>query len=353
MQIVRESIFSSAIRSFFSTLLAMLGILIALFLVIAIFITLGRPYTTPSDAIEMEILPDAQGNTELLAESHPIILRLDITGVIGEEDHMSSESIQSYLNAAKRGIFKNRVKAIMLYISSPGGSATESDLVYNTLKRFKEKTNIPIYAFTPDICASGGYYIACAADKIFAAPIAIVGSCGVKFGPNFNFYEFLKTHGIMAKTFADGKNKDKLPLFEPWDNSDTKEPAYQDILDTLVVVYDRFVDIVNDARSSHGLTTDRLKNVYGASVYAGTKAKELGYIDEISLTYEDTLKNLASSASLETYQVIRLSRRPSAISSLISGQLSLWTNKTKSLLLGLPVGGRFENKPLYYYDNNR
>lgn len=351
MQIVRESIFSSAIRSFFNTLLAMLGILVAFFTVLAIFFALSRTYSIPNENLEIDLLPDADGHMEILTDSAPVLLRIDISGVIGEEDDCSEEAVQSYLYASQKGVFKNRVKGVMLYISSPGGSATEGDLIYTVIKKFKEKTNVPVYAFTPDICASGGYYIACAADKIFANPIAIVGSCGVKFGPNFNFYEFLQSHGIKAKTFADGKNKDKLPLFEPW-NEEQNPPPYQDILDTLTVVYDRFLNIVHEARASKGLTRERLRDL-GASVYAGKKAETLGFVDDANSSYDDALRELAVAANVPQYQVVRFIKTPSAISCLISNQLKIWLHKSKELLLGISLGGTFENQPLYYYDASR
>lgn len=350
MQIVRESIFVSAIRSFFNTLLAVLGLLIAIVIVGILATTLTPPYRLDDDFIEMQILPDAKGDAVILPETAPVILQIDISGIIGM-DHLTGESIETFLRAARKGVMKkDRIKGILLYIDSPGGSAVDSDRIYQAIMRYKTAFQVPVYAYTPSFCASGGYMIACSADQIYASPSSIVGSIGVKWGLGFNFWQFMQTHGISSVTLTEGLYKEKYPMFS---KAAEDTSSYNDLIAIMKDSYTQFIEIVAKARETHGLSATALRETYGAQVYLGPTAEKNGYVDHGSAYYSDALSDLAKEAHIDTtaYQVLRFNYKPSPLQDLVKGKLSLWLEETRNALLGIKSHGRFDNTLLYYYDS--
>jgi signal peptide peptidase SppA len=349
MQFVRESIFVSAIRSFFNTFLAVLGIMLALVIFMITTGLFSTPYQTDDELLEMKILPDAKGETAVLAETTPVILQLDILGIIGDS-HITGDSIENFLRASRKGVMKkDRVKAILLNIDSPGGGAIDSDLIYQAIMRYKSAYNVPVYAYTPGLCASGGYMIACSADKIYASPSSIVGSVGAKWGLGFNFWQFMQTHGIESVTIAEGLYKEKYPSFtKPLDGTS----SYADLIAIVADSYVQFTSLVAKARSEKGLTSALLKSTYGAQVYSGMSAEKNGYVDNGNAYYLDALTDLAKSANLsETpYQVVKFVYKQSPLQGLVSNKLALWMEDVQSKLLGTTSKGKLQNTLLYYYD---
>lgn len=350
MQIVRESIFISAIRAFFNTFLGMLGLGVALMIfVIVSGILFFSPYRTEDELIDMRILPNAKGDTTILPETAPVILQINISGVIGDK-HLTANAIESFLRASRKDVLRNnRVKGLLLYIDSPGGAAVDSDLIYHAISSYKKEFNLPVYTFIPGLCASGGYMIACAADKIYASPSSIVGSVGVILGLGFNFWQFMQTHGIDAVTLTEGLYKEKYPTF-------TKPPegtsSYNDLIAIIQESYEQFINLVGNARNSKGLTASMLRNTYGAQVYLGPTAEKNGYVDNGNAYYNDALTDLVKEIGLENhpYQVVQFNYKFSPLEELVSNKLSLWMEEAQSLLLGIKPHGKLNSSLLYYYD---
>ena len=342
---MRDPLLISAVRTFINTFLGVLGVLIALIVVGAGVGAMSSPYQTEDDLIEMRLLPDANGSTDSLSFATPVILQLNISGVIGM-DHLTAGDIDMFLRASRKGVLgKDRVKGILLYIDSPGGTASDSGLIHHALLEYKQKYNIPIYAYTPSLCASGGYMLACAADKIYASPDSIVGSVGVKLGLGFNFWNFMQSHGIDSVSISAGKDKEKYPTFtKPQDGS------YNDLITIVQDSYTQFVDLVATARSSQGLSADLLRQTYGAQVYIGSTAQKQGYVDNGTAYYREALSDLTKSLNLESYQVIEINYKHSPFKDLVSSKLSLWLNEAKCALFGLKHEGRLTNQLLHYYD---
>ncbi len=349
MQFVRESIFISAIRSFFNTFLAVLGVVLALVIFAVVGGLFSTPYQTDEDSLEMKILPDGKGSTTILAETAPVILQLDITGVIGEA-HITGASIENFLRTSRKGVMKKeRVKAVLLYIDSPGGGAIDSDLIYQAIMRYKSAYNVPIYAYTPGLCASGGYMIACSADKIYASPSSIVGSVGAKWGLGFNFWQFMQTHGIDSVTIAEGLYKEKYPAFtKPSEGT----ASYNDLIAITSESYEQFINLVAKSRGEKGLTTTLLRNTYGAQVYSGMSAEKNGYVDKGNVYYLDALNDLVTAAHLDTgpYQVVKFIYKQSPLQDLVINKLTLWIEEAQSKILGTKPQGKLQNTLLYYYD---
>jgi protease IV len=168
------------------------------------------------------------------------------------------------------------VKVVVLRIDSPGGSALASDLIWHELRELGKKK--PLVASVGDMAASGGYYLACAADKIIAEPTSIVGSIGV-LGGKIVIGDALQEHGINSVTFPASPEPGAaaraayLSALTPWDDS-TRERVQKQMDE----VYDLFVERVAEGRK---LPKDKVKAVAEGRIWSGTQGLERGLVDEL------------------------------------------------------------------------
>lgn len=170
------------------------------------------------------------------------------------------------------------VKAVVLRVNSPGGTVTASDLMYTELRRFRERSGKPVVACMLDVAASGGYYIACAADRIYAHPTTVTGSIGVIM----HLPEFTGTMaklGVAVNVIKSGAMKDAGSMYR---EMKPKERQYfEHLVDQM---YGRFVDVV--AKSRTELDRAALKPLADGRVYLGSEAVELGLVDGVGTVHD-------------------------------------------------------------------
>jgi len=335
MEFVRESIFTSALRSFCRMFFAMCGILLALFLFFLIYTALS-PVSLIEENTTLTILPDASGKREVVPFSSPAILQINLHGVIGMEspDSINSKMIEDILLDSRAGLLAHdRVKAILLHLNTPGGTVVDSDNIYRMLNDYKTKYKVPIFAYVDGLCASGGMYIASSADQIFASPSSLIGSVGVIYGPMFNISETLKKIGIEALTLTQGIDKDALNPTRPWKPGE--DASYKAIT---AFMYQQFVDIVTAARPH--LDKEKLTEEYGARVFNCIDAQKFGFIDHALSNRNAALLSLLSEAQIDPdkpYQVVELKTNTNWLSQMIKGQSTLVSGKIEHTLnLGQP-----------------
>ncbi len=318
MEVIKESIFISAIRSLCKTLFGVFGIFLAFIPIILIIMSLGSSHEA-MDKTVFSPLPDLNGNNRVLPANTPAILQIKIHGVIGNNE-VTSAVIESQLIESRKGILQNnRVKGILLYMQTPGGTVVDSDNIYRMLQTYKAKYNVPVYAFIDGLCASGGVFISCAADQIFSSPVSIIGSVGVFSGPFFNVYDPLNKWGVKSLYLSDGKNKTELSPYQPW-----KENEGESLQKICSYNYQNFVEVVTANRVR--VDKDKLINEYGAKVFDPPTALEYGFIDHDKASYQDTLEALLQAAGIDMakpYQVVELVPKAKWLSDLIRGQNSL------------------------------
>jgi protease-4 len=348
MNFVRESVFVSAVRSFCTCFAALLGFSVALIAIILVIALFSNTVTSP-DKSTLVVAADANGKREVLPESAPVILRINFHGQIGVGD-LSADKIENLLLDSREDLLENnRVKAVLLHMNTPGGLATDSDIIYRALMNYKKKYNVPIYAYVDGICASGGVYITSAADKIYADASSIIGSVGVLLGPTFNVSEVMGKVGVQSLTLTEGKDKDMLNPFRPW-----KEGEDQSLRTVMAALYERFVDIVAKARPQ--LSKEKLRNEYGAQVYVAPEAQRLGYIDEGDAEYHTALADLVKAAGIDektSYQVVQLKVPFGVLSALVQGKSPLLTGKiTHTFQWGAHQNSEMSGKFLYLYNPN-
>lgn len=193
---------------------------------------------------------------------------VELRGVIAADERASADVVVSGLRRA----FKDKNTAgVILRINSPGGSPVQASYINEEIKRLKKAyPNIPVYAVVEDICASGGYYAAVAADKIFVNQASIIGSIGVLID-GFGFTEAMKKLGIERRLLAAGENKGFLDPFSPL-NAEQRTYAVK----MLEEIHRQFIHAVREGRGERLKETPEL---FSGLVWTGAKSIELGLAD--------------------------------------------------------------------------
>lgn len=344
---MRDSILYSAIRALAVAFCVVIGLCLG-FVFISVLLTALTGNTTESRLTTVnteEILPNADGKRETLSTEAPVILQVNIDGIIGTEE-LGEKSIRQQLVESREGSFKdNRVKGILLYINTPGGTVTDANGIFQALKDYKQKYQVPIYAYIDGLCASGGMYVALAADKIFANDTSLIGSVGV-IAPTFmNLTKLLEKIGVETLTISAGKDKDAMNPLRPWKPGE--EDNYREIID---YYYNHFVDLVTMYRPD--ITKEKLIKDYGAHIFPAPLALERGFIDVSGVTMADALRELLSKVGITSdyYQVVRLEHKGWWSSIFSSQAMSLLSGKIKHQISFSPeVDILLRNQYLYLY----
>ena len=198
---------------------------------------------------------------------------IDINDVIGADTEASADNIITGLRAA----FKNKKTAgIILRINSPGGSPVQAGYINDEIHRLRKKyPGIPVYAVIRDICASGAYYIAVAADKIYADKSSLVGSIGVIMS-GFGFVKAIDKLGVERRLLHAGKHKGFLDPFSP-----LKEDEVQHVDSLLQDIYQQFIKVVKEGRGDRLAHDDKL---FSGLIWTGEQAVKLGLVDGLGST---------------------------------------------------------------------
>jgi protease-4 len=204
------------------------------------------------------------------SEKHTALVELN--GVIADNEVANADSIVTAL----RDAFDNENSAgVILRINSPGGSPVQSGYIYDEIIRLRdENPDTPLYAVVTDICASGGYYIASAADKIYADKASIVGSIGVRMD-NFGFVDAMEKLGVERRTLTAGENKALLDPFLPV-NEDTT--AHMQVM--LSEIHQQFINAVKKGRGDRLDTS--VEGLFSGLIWTGESAVNIGLIDDLA-----------------------------------------------------------------------
>ncbi len=339
-----KSLFYSTIRAFCVFFGALMGLFVAIFAIVLLITAVSDSIDTPKKST-LTVSADASGNRKILDDSTPVILRINIHGIIGLNE-LTETKISDMLYDSREGVLaKDRVKAILLHINTPGGLASDSSAIYRLLKNYKEKYKTPIYAYIEGLCASGGMYIACAADKIYSSHDSIVGSVGVRMGPAFNVSQTMDRFGLQALTLTEGKHKDDLNPFRPW-----KEGEDITIKEILRKTYEQFVEVVTNARKR--LSRDLLINDYGAKIFIAQESEQFGFIDNGNSDYISCLTDLIKVAAIgegKKYQVLLIAPHHSVIEDLTQGQNALFKGKIEHVFPIAGIPSQLCGKVLFFY----
>lgn len=211
------------------------------------------------------------GAAPAIGKEHTALV--EINGVIAEGSEASADRIVTGLRNAFEA---ENSQAVVLRINSPGGSPVQSDFVYQEIMRLREEfPEKKLYAAITDVGASGAYYIASAADRIYAGKASIVGSIGVIMA-SFGFTEAIDKLGVDRRVYTAGENKALLDPFKP---VDPKEKAH--VQDMLNQIHGQFIQAVKEGRGDRLVDPEKNK-LFSGLFWTGEKAVELGLVDELA-----------------------------------------------------------------------
>lgn len=195
---------------------------------------------------------------------------VDLRGVIADQEDASADNLATALRNAFEA---ENSKGVVLRINSPGGSPVQSGYIYDEIKRLREKhPEKKLYAVISDIGASGAYFVAAAADEIYANQSSLVGSIGV-IGGGFGFTEAMDKLGIERRLYTAGENKAFLDPFSP--EKEEEVAFWESVLDQ---THQQFIEKVKEGRGER--LSDR-KDLFSGLIWNGEKAVELGLVDDL------------------------------------------------------------------------
>ncbi len=211
-----------------------------------------------------------KGDIKGSSDSHTALI--EVRGMIADKESASADKLVTAL----RNAFEDRgTRGIILRINSPGGSPVQSGYIYDEIKRLRLLyPSIPVYAVITDLGASGAYYIASAADRIYADKASLVGSIGVT-AASFGFVETLEKLGIERRVYTSGEHKAFLDPFQPQKESETE--FWQSVLGT---THQQFIDSVKKGRGER-LKWKEHPELFSGLVWSGEQALELGLVDAL------------------------------------------------------------------------
>jgi protease IV len=213
----------------------------------------------------------AKSNFQDVSLEGDIVAMIPMRGVIGADNEIESSEFVGLLDAAYQN---SRLKGVVIEMNSPGGSPVHSGIIYDAI-RAKEQNypDIPVLVVVEDMAASGGYYIASAANEIYADKASLVGSIGV-ISSGFDASNLLEKIGVERRTFTAGRNKAFLDPFAPM--TEEAKVKWQAVLDE---THQQFINAVKEGRGDRLVITD---DVFSGMVFTGSQAIKIGLIDGLA-----------------------------------------------------------------------
>ena len=210
---------------------------------------------------------DWKGRTEIMTDGKHTAL-VEVSGVIGPGTDASAERV----NAALQAAFKDRnTQGVVVRVNSPGGSPVQSQNIYDEMRRLRVKyPTIPLYVVVEDMCASGGYFVAAGADRIYVNKSSLVGSIGVRMD-GWGVTGLMDKLGVERRLLTAGDNKGFLDPFLPVD-----EKQKQHALAMLGEIHQQFINVVREGR---GKRLKESPDLFSGLVWTGQKSVDLGLAD--------------------------------------------------------------------------
>lgn len=244
------------------------------------------------------------------------ILLISLKAVISDRDEDESSPFDLKKNLIDRlkkdieaGLKRSEIKAVLIEIDSPGGEVTASDIIYHHLLKFRDAKK-PVLALIGSLGASGGYYVACAADQIWAHPTSIVGSIGVLMSS----YNIEKLAGMVGfrQISLKSERTPKKDILSPFREMTPEEQAM--LIAIVNSMHDRFIEIVAKARNK---TVQETTPLADGSIYTSRQALDKGLLDGIGYR-EDAIAKLKELAKIDKAKLVRRKIRK-GIAELIAG----------------------------------
>ena len=202
-----------------------------------------------------------------------IVPHVRLTGIIGSAGKFKQGmELANQRDILKKAFAVRKISHVAISINSPGGSPVQSHLIYSYIRQLAEKHKVKVIIFAEDVAASGGYFIACAGDEIYANSSSIIGSIGV-ISASFGFKDLIQKIGVERRVYTAGKNKSTLDPF-----LDEKEEDIKRLKNIQLELHQEFIDVVEESRKTK-LKKDIGVELFSGEFWSGKKSKDLGLID--------------------------------------------------------------------------
>jgi signal peptide peptidase SppA len=201
----------------------------------------------------------------------PSVAVLRLRGAIGMNSVGRGTLSLANLESTIKRAFSHNVRAVCLVINSPGGSPVQSAQIAGMIRQYSQDKKIPVFAFAEDIAASGGYWLALAADEIYADAMSVIGSIGV-ISASFGFQELLSKLGVERRVHARGERKGMLDPFQPEAPEDVERLAA-----IQADIHRQFINFVKLRRGERLSKDDAM--LFNGDIWTGERALELGLVD--------------------------------------------------------------------------
>lgn len=252
--------------------------------------------------------------TAARGEAHTALV--EVRGMIADNEAASADNIVGSLRAA----FEDpKTKGVVLRINSPGGSPVQSGYIYDEIRRLRgEHPDTKVYAVITDLGASGAYYIASAADEIYADKASLVGSIGVT-AASFGFVDLMGKLGVERRVYTSGEHKAFLDPFQPQKDDETR--FWQGVLDT---THRQFIESVKKGRGDR-LKVDGHPELFSGLVWSGEQALELGLVDKLGSTSYVAREVIGAKEIVDyTKQDTPFDRFAKRLGASMAEQLAMW-----------------------------
>jgi protease-4 len=267
-------------------------------------------------------------NVSLLSSAKPLeeqvvegegpkkILIVDVEGFISEKGSSSAlrekpSTVVQVKEALQKAVEDRDVAGVILRINSPGGTVAASDIIHHEVSTYRSRTKVPVYAVITGIGASGGYYVATAADEISAHPTAVTGSIGVLV-MKFQITGLMEKIGVSEQTVKSGAMKDIMSPFRPGTPEENR--LIQGIIDGM---YRRFIDVAL-ARPGNRLSREELLAAADGRIYTADQALKAGLIDRVAYL-DETIAAMKQRLGLDRASVITYYRSGGYKGTIYSG----------------------------------
>lgn len=202
----------------------------------------------------------------------PLVPVIRLQGVISGAARGAALNDAGLAPLIERAFSRGKPAAVALTINSPGGSPAQSSLIAARIRRLADEKNVKVYAFVEDVAASGGYWLAAAADEVWVDTSSIIGSIGV-ISAGFGFHDFIDRHGVERRVHTSGKSKSFLDPFRP-----EKEEDVARLRDLQDQIHDSFIDHVKSRRADK-LASDQ--DLFTGEIWVGQKGVDVGLADGV------------------------------------------------------------------------
>ena len=228
-------------------------------------------------------------------KSGPVVAIVRLSGVIasGTRGSLNDQLLAPVL---ERAFTRGKPDAVALQINSPGGSPVQSSLIGARIRRLAEEKKVPVFAFVEDVAASGGYWLASAADEIWADESSVVGSIGV-ISAGFGAHEFISRHGVERRVYTAGKSKSMLDPF--------REENPEDVARLKGILEDLHQNFIGHVKTRRGTKLSEDTDLFTGEIWLARKATELGLIDGVAHIAPKMKERFGDKVSFRRYEMKR------------------------------------------------